>query len=329
MNLAETSDNLVTGKTYVLYHDPCNDGFTAAWAAWKHFGDSAEYVPFTWGQGLGPNKNDDDPGFEANSTIFFVDCAPNPKLLAKLKSHDVTIIDHHKSSWLDYGSPKWGEIRDIGGTYTNPQNFHSFYFDMDYSGSMLTWNYFHVKNGEQAYETPSLIRHVQDRDLWRFALPNTKEIHAFMGCFPKTFGAWDEIEFAIRGEGTTAYNDFVEFGKAVLQRDKMEVEYLRVKGKHCRYVGGYLVPVVNASKNFTSDVCERLLRDYPDAKFAVCYWDRGDGRREWGLRSRGDFDVSEIARLYDGGGHKAAAGFTTSHNDNLELKDRVGGIKLG
>ena len=307
--------NDTLGKVYVLYHDPCSDGFTAAWAAWKHFGDKAEYVPFTWGQGLGPNKNDDNPGFEPYSALYFVDCAPIPKLLEKIKGHSfISIIDHHKSAWLDYGSPGYGII----------QGNVQFCFNTDYSGAMLSWDYFH--DGHSSLP-PDLVRYVQDRDLWRFVLPDTKEIHAFMNCFPRTFEAWDEIDRSLNDE--TLRKDFVEFGKAVLQRDKMEVQYLREKGKHCRYVGGYLVPAVNAPKNFTSDVCERLLRDYPDAKFAVCYWDRGDGRREWGLRSRGDFDVSEIARLYDGGGHKAAAGFTTSYADDLDLKDRVGGLKLG
>jgi uncharacterized protein len=31
--------------------------------------------------------------------------------------------------------------------------------------------------------------------------------------------------------------------------------------------------------------------------------------QQWGLGSMGDFDVSEIAKAYGGGGHKNAAGF--------------------
>ena len=29
----------------VFYHAECTDGFTAAWAAWKKFGNRADYVP--------------------------------------------------------------------------------------------------------------------------------------------------------------------------------------------------------------------------------------------------------------------------------------------
>ena len=34
-----------------------------------------------------------------------------------------------------------------------------------------------------------------------------------------------------------------------------------------------------------------------------------DGRFQYSLRSRGDFDVSELAKKHGGGGHKGAAGF--------------------
>ena len=29
----------------IIYHTDCRDGFGAAWAAWKKFGDSATYIP--------------------------------------------------------------------------------------------------------------------------------------------------------------------------------------------------------------------------------------------------------------------------------------------
>jgi hypothetical protein len=33
----------------VIYHANCIDGFTAAWAAWRKFGDDTEYVPASYG----------------------------------------------------------------------------------------------------------------------------------------------------------------------------------------------------------------------------------------------------------------------------------------
>ena len=33
-----------------IYHGNCQDGFGAAWAVWKRFGDAVEYVPGFYGQ---------------------------------------------------------------------------------------------------------------------------------------------------------------------------------------------------------------------------------------------------------------------------------------
>lgn len=44
-------------------------------------------------------------------------------------------------------------------------------------------------------------------------------------------------------------------------------------------------------------------------KFAACYWDTPDGR-VFSLRSTDDgMDVSEIAKVFGGGGHEHASGF--------------------
>jgi hypothetical protein len=47
-----------------------------------------------------------------------------------------------------------------------------------------------------------------------------------------------------------------------------------------------------------SEVGEELLKRYPEAPFVAIYFDRGDGKRQWSLRSREDFDVAVVARLF-------------------------------
>jgi hypothetical protein len=75
-------------------------------------------------------------------------------------------------------------------------------------------------------------------------------------------------------------------------------------------LAGYRVPVVNAAV-FGSEVGAELLKRHPDAPFAVIYFDRGDGIRQWSLRSSENFDVSRIAQQFQNGGHRQAAGFET------------------
>lgn len=70
-------------------------------------------------------------------------------------------------------------------------------------------------------------------------------------------------------------------------------------------IGGYAVPVANLPYTMASDAGHKLAESAP---FGACYWDTPEGR-VFSLRSQGEFDVSEIAKQYGGGGHKNAAGF--------------------
>ena len=56
------------------------------------------------------------------------------------------------------------------------------------------------------------------------------------------------------------------------------------------------------------DLCHQILEEYPDYP-VVASWLRGKSNISYSLRSQPDFDCSEIAKLYGGGGHKNSAGF--------------------
>ena len=69
---------------------------------------------------------------------------------------------------------------------------------------------------------------------------------------------------------------------------------------------GFNVYAINISHMFGSDVGNELaLRTN---SFGIVWSEDGEGIRT-SLRSVRDFDVSEIAKKYGGGGHKNAAGF--------------------
>jgi oligoribonuclease NrnB/cAMP/cGMP phosphodiesterase (DHH superfamily) len=79
------------------------------------------------------------------------------------------------------------------------------------------------------------------------------------------------------------------------------------------------VPTVNAPWVFSSDV-GNILASGSKSKVGATYYDREDGRRVFSLRSVSDGpDVSEIAKIYGGGGHRNAAGFTEVHNYEGEM----------
>jgi hypothetical protein len=106
--------------------------------------------------------------------------------------------------------------------------------------------------------------------------------------------------------GTTKnFVDLVREGEAILRRERQIVED-HLHHAHEIELGGHRVLAVNATVLF-SEIAGELAKGHP---FGACYFDRGDGKRAWSLRSmEGGVDVSEVARLKGGGGHARAAGF--------------------
>ena len=79
-------------------------------------------------------------------------------------------------------------------------------------------------------------------------------------------------------------------------------------------VGDYTVPAVEADK-LASEIAERLLELHPQAPFVAVFHHSvdqdGNDITRYSLRSGGRSDVADIAREQGGGGHAAAAGFSS------------------
>ena len=160
---------------------------------------------------------------------------------------------------------------------------------MDRSGAMMAWQFFHTS------PPPELIRYIQDRDLWTRSLPGSDEFTVALQSYPQDFAVWDKLTVP----------QLIEEGRHIHRYYRGRVEDAKAKAFRAE-IGGYIVPVVNASGWLASDVAGELSEGEP---FAALYYDEGEWRN-YSLRSRGDgIDVSEIARRYGGGGHRNAAGF--------------------
>lgn len=134
------ADEGVDVVKHVLYHANCYDGFGAAFAAWKKFGDQAEYIPVSYGQ--------DAPFILESEGIFIIDFSYPINTLNNLSQiAPVVVLDHHKTA-EEALSPHVGK--------DNPKII----FDMNKSGALLAWEYFHPET-----PVPLLIKHISDRDL--------------------------------------------------------------------------------------------------------------------------------------------------------------------
>lgn len=178
-------------------------------------------------------------------------------------------------------------------------------FDNEKSGAVLAWERFHP--GEAV---PDLLRYVMDKDLWRFELPRSREVAAGLSAHPFDFEVWSELKIA----------DLAEEGATVLRYQKVVIDVICRQARDIE-LAGYRVPVVNATM-LGSEVGAELLARHPDAPFVVIYFDRADGKRQWSLRSRENFDVSAVARRFQNGGHRQAAGFETVIPDGFVPRPR-------
>ena len=305
-----------------IYHGNCADGFGAAWTVWKRFPE-AKFHAGVYGQNPPDVKGKD---------VVIVDFSYKKDILEDMRkdARSIIILDHHKSAAEDLANSKqfsknWDqhcqnvyqdmcENADVNGAI-----LYSL-FDMNRSGAMIAWDFFHPDK-----EPPRLIEHIQDRDLWLFKIKRTREIQANLFSYPYDFEVWDDLMFRLNDDDE--HISFSCAGAAIERKHHKDVSELIEVTKTIMNIGGHLVWCANIPYTMASDACHLMCNqpmsfpshvlspaDRTDVlpEFAACYYDKRDCR-VFSLRSIGDFDVSEIAKKYGGGGHRNAAGFSV-HN---------------
>lgn len=268
----------------ILYHADCPDGFGAAWAAWKKFGSRADYIPVE-------HHKPPPPGL-TRKEIFIVDFSYSLPILKKLANANkkVIIIDHHISA------------------QKTVEQFPNL-FALNHSGAALSWNYFHPKK-----KTPRLLRYIEDVDLWRFRIPKTREVIAFLGLHPFDFLLWDR--FAKGFEKKKERSAWIQMGEAALRYEMRLVERIVKKAKFVRFLG-IKTYAVN-SPVLQSDLGHALVKKFPPLGIV---WSEKGGMLRVSLRSDGKLDVSKLAVRFGGGGHKAAAGFSIPLKNGFPWKE--------
>ena len=259
------------GRWLIVYHGNCYDGFSAAWVLHRALGGDAELYPARYGE---------PPPDVQGRDVYVVDFSwPREEMLAVSRAaRELLVLDHHKTAQeacagLDFCL-----------------------FDMGRSGCRMAWDHCHPEE-----PPPSWLLHVEDRDLWKFAQPHTKEVHAHVASLPMTLEAWDELH-------ATPIEDVVESGRAVSRYIDRDVEKASQEARVIDFCD-HRVVAVNVPYQNASEMGSYLIGQHPDADFAMGWFQRADGRFQFSLRSRSGFDVSEVAKRFGGGGHAGAAGF--------------------
>lgn len=265
----------------VVYHKDCFDGMMAATVVnlWlKKYGQFGTFWPVGYGDpALTPNIFND-------KKVIFVDFTYRRELMESIKevAKHLVVLDHHKTAEAD--------LTNFNG------GFPYTVFDMERSGCGIAWDYFFP-----TILRPWVVNTVEDRDLWRMVLPETREAMAWIATLSFSLDDYEALITHAEKE------EVVDMGRAILRYitnyGAKAAEHMRIES-----IGGYQVPTVNMSYQNCSDHLDQLRNRRPEFPFVASYFRRADGQWQFSLRSAG-FDVSAIAKLYGGGGHNNAAGF--------------------
>jgi len=268
----------------IIYHGPyCCDGFGSALAAYLKFGDNAYYYPTSHGSDIPPDVT--------GKIVYILDFSYKKEILEKMinQANCLKVIDHHKTAEK--------ELEDINDQYK--------IFDMNHSGAILTWKYFFPD-----LEAPLLLQYVEDRDIWLKQMPNTEEVTTALFDLPKDFEVWKEYL------NNQKIEELIEKGSAVLEHNKLEVQ----KITNSAFITNWNIKIDNEDHDFNVAVCNSptlqsdignylVANKFKDeVDFAAVFYYDGEYTK-FSLRSTNDKqDVSIIARIYGGGGHRNAAG---------------------
>ena len=291
----------------VVYHHPCPDGFTSYWILHNHFGGDFISMPSNYGQPF---------DFEAcrGKQVLFADFSLKKPELDKLVNEygaEVVILDHHESAekeLADFTVPL--NVRPEGFVGHSDSKGCAAWFDMDRSGASMTWDWCHP-----GMRRPAIVNFVEARDIWKPERMGEHQklvmpISAYLRMHNKTISNWDELEPKLEfklAEVAPVARSIWQYHMALVKEVASKAEW--------EEIGGHRVPSVNCIYELGSDVAGALLEQYPEAPFVAYYVvstnkQTGKLTKFYGLRSEHHREnVSEIAAVLGGGGHRNASGF--------------------
>ena len=298
-------------KDVVFYHSKCYDGTMAAAAAKLGLRAGAVYYAITYQKATAEEFFKKGGPYEyvkrngGNLTMYFVDFSPKIEVIAGLRAygHDVVILDHHKSSQEDLAALKEEEGLGL-----------EIHFDMTKSGARLAWEYFHPHT-----PVPRLVEYVEDRDLWRWSLPSTKEAIAWLGVSATTNDPDSYI--AALQEFHESFAENIRAGVYIIKEQNVRIKEMAERFRYLEIEGFGRGAIVNAPV-YPSEVAEYVYENN-EVPFVIVYAITADCKVSLSFRSKAgaehSIDVTTLARVFGGGGHRNASGGVTDLGSLHEL----------
>jgi len=124
------------------------------------------------------------PQMDDASKVFIVDFSyPRQQLLELAqRMNSVVVLDHHATAQQDLNE------------LTLPGKESKIIFNMAKSGAVLTCEYFHGESLKcEVGQLGEFFAYLQDRDLWTFKLPQSREVSMALRSYPMDFKTWSSI----------------------------------------------------------------------------------------------------------------------------------------
>ncbi|XP_042037398.1 uncharacterized protein LOC121783405 [Salvia splendens] len=309
-------------KSAVLYHYPCPDGAFGALAAYLYFSHAPASTPprFFPNTVYSPIRAEDLPLNEIDN-VYLLDFVGPPGFVEQLsrKVGRVVVLDHHKTALELLGS----------GTSTNGNVTKV--IDMDRSGATIAYDYFKEKllcgdinsdtNGAIAefQRVRRLVEYIEDADLWRWHLPNSKAFSSGLKDLnlefdvtlnPSLFQQLLSLELdSVISQGMSSLADKQKKIDEVL---KLSYEITLGGGAF----GNCLAVNADSIQELRSELGNQLalkslkmnLRGIGAVVYRVPELEN-DSRLKISLRSVREEDTTPISQKYGGGGHRNASSF--------------------
>lgn len=308
--------------TFVLYHYPCPDGIFGALAASLVLGEAGTtFVPLAVYEKETARTERVLSLVSPDAVVYLIDFSGGPAFIRAIAGAvaRVVLIDHHKTAQ-----------EDMAALADPPRNLEV-HFDMTRSGASLARDFFGLeawltkRSDPRAVNLLRMIELVEDNDLWRHALPESRSFAAGFGALSLNMDAAKNPRIFAEVAGLDV-GAVIAAGAAELERQRVSIEADLAAAAPYAIPGGdssvlRALAVVTRAPQYRSELGNQLATLSAaaglDAVGIVAYEESAGGTGAlWkvSLRSLPEFDTTPFSRHYGGGGHKNASSFVTSRD---------------
>jgi uncharacterized protein len=298
---------------YIVYHQikigtDCPDGIAAAWAIAQNNPEFKFRDPYSYL--IGAVYGDPVTLPKDASKVFIVDFSlPMDSLIEWTNQGiEVKLIDHHKTA-----AEMLGNVGDFSQAFHRQIGRLSMDFDLHHSAAVMAWA---QADPDAIQPVPEVLKYVEDRDLWAWKLPYSREVNEAIGHHRWKAQSKGELwsKFARWGQMSRdeLIADLSPLGERLLAPKRARIAELAETAYSIEYAGHRVKALVlDASGNdnrLISDLSEKLYTTH-DVEFTMLL----SSDFKLSFRSNrhnpgGGYDVSKLAVALMGGGHQNAAG---------------------